>query len=238
LRAEEAKAIEDVDDVATVLVAPDEYLNEAQGREAFDALVSYEDLLKYCDTRAGDFGETGARFAHKRDMLEQAIEKYRRGYRAKPDKVLTDFWASYYLLAQEVAAGLKMQKPGPKPANSTWAIFPMALEQKRGLPHCEMAHKWPNAMVDIHLFGLAKHADVVEPAVEPLLGSGMKLRKASKSLAVSIEVPRLDPRLPFDGQREAAEQGLLAALRLQKWYQDNWAELRVRISRVVKQTGR
>jgi len=232
-RAESHKNRLNLDGAVAILVAPEEYLSETPGSEDFNARVSYEQLRSYFDARTTESGEAGTRFAHKAGMLEQAVRRYRRGWTAKEDPVVTRFWADYHRLAAIMAPALQMQRPGKKPASSLWAIFPKALVQKRGLPRCELAHKWSYNKVDLQLAGLAAQYDDLAPVIEPLLDGDMVLRKASKSLAVSIEVPPLDAQQPFASQYEAAAKGLAAALRLQQWYRENSTEMQSRIAAAV-----
>jgi hypothetical protein len=233
LRAREHVEQHKYDEALTLLLAPSGYLGSTSTCEEFDAAMSYEDVMKYLKEQATGDGELALRYGHRLEMLKQAVERWRRGYTAVPDSTLTKLWADYYELAQTTAACLKMPRPGPKPANSTWPSFAKALEQKPGLPRVELVHKWPDARVDIHLYGMAKHYDVVAVSVAPLLGTEMRLRKAGKSLAVSIEVPRINVGQPLASQHEAAAEGLAAALRLQQWFRQNSAELQARIGPVL-----
>ena len=49
------------------------------------------------------------------------------------------------------------------------------------------------------------------------LKKGMSVARTGKSAAVRIETQKLQPSLPFAPQREAASQGLKAALTLFSW---------------------
>lgn len=213
------------DEALTLLFAPSGYLGSASACEEFDAAISYEDVMEYLKELATGSGELALRNRHRLEMLMQAVERWRRGYTAVTDAALTKFWADYYGLALAEAPLLKMERPGNKPLNSTWVSFNRSIPRLLGLPLCELWHKWPCGRVDLQFPGLAAKHDAVAPIIEPLLEPGMTLRQASKSLAVSIEVPTLDGTAKFQPQREAASQGLAAALRLRAWYAEHAAGL-------------
>jgi len=142
-----------------------------------------------------------------------------------PDDANTRFWAEYYQLAQEIAPALQMEKPRPRPAGSYCVTCTMELVRKHGLPRCEVVHWLPLGKVKLWVAGLGECIDAVAPVVEPLLGADMYLQRAGKSLAVTVDVPELNVQQPFASQRGAAEKGLVAALRLQKWQHENAAAL-------------
>ncbi|MBM3331329.1 hypothetical protein FJY68_05675 [candidate division WOR-3 bacterium] len=158
-------------------------------------------------------------------MLRQAVERWRRGYTAVPHPALTKFWAEYYALARAEAPLLKMERPGKKPLNSTWVSFNRSVPRLHDLPRRELWHKWPYGRVDLQFSGLAAKSDAIVPTIGPFLGPDMTLRQAGKSLAVSLAVPELDGTAEFQPQREAALQGLSAALRLRAWYVEHPKDL-------------
>lgn len=207
----------------TVLVAPARYIGF--GPTGFDVDVSYEDVMSYFKRQAQGKSERALRSGHRADVLKQAIEQQRRGTPLKPHAALTMFWSDYYALARTKAPLLKMERPGKKPLNSTWVSFNRSIPRVVGLPLCELWHKWPYGRVDLQFSGLSARSDAVTQIIDPLMGPGMIPRKAGKSLALSIAVPELDGTAEFPPQREAALQGLSAALRLRKWYVEHATDL-------------
>ncbi|MCA9445155.1 MAG: hypothetical protein KC964_30480 [Candidatus Omnitrophica bacterium] len=69
------------------------------------------------------------------------------------------------------------------------------------------------------------HFEQMSPAVEPHLEEGMGTRRASKSFAITIDVPLLETTKPFADQREAASKGMAAAVALQRWFEKNKTQL-------------
>lgn len=237
LRARELVERHKCDESLTVLFAPSGYLKSDPMCQEFSAVVPYEDLVKFLKEQSHGSEEQAQRYGHRSEMLKQAVERWRRGYVAETDAALTKFWAEYYSLARAEAPFLKMERPGDKPLNSTWVSFNRSIRRLPGLPLCELWHKWPYGLVDLQFSGLAVRYDAFGPIVDPLLGPGMTLRQAGKSLAVSIDVPELDGAAEFQPQREAATQGLAAASRLRAWYAEHAASLAKALRSILRGPG-
>jgi hypothetical protein len=182
-------------------------------------------LRDYFAARAREPGEAGPRFAHRVEMLTHAIENYRRGYTRVLDETNTCFWAEYHQLAQEMAPELNMPKRDPTPAANYNVDLTKDLPWGRELPRCAMEYTARKGLVSFRVEGLTEYYDAVVPAIEPLLDDDMSIRKAGKSLAVSIRAPKLDVRDSIADQRESAATTLAAAQRLQRWQRKNTTAL-------------
>ena len=155
LRARELVEQRKCDEALTVLFAPSGYVGSEPACRVFDAVVPYEDVMKYCRERSRGSGELALRYGHRADILKQAVEQQRRRPPPKPDAALTRFWAEYYGFARAEAPLLRMERPGRKPLNSTWVSFNRSIPRLLGLPLCELWHKWPYGRIDLQFSGLA-----------------------------------------------------------------------------------
>jgi hypothetical protein len=153
--------------------------------------------------------------------VEQAIHKYRRGYAPEIDEGVTDFWRRYWQLATAEAPELALADPGRKPARAGFVAFRSALAQPDDGPSVTLRHKLPHGRVDLELAGLGARFDELAPRLEGVVPDDATLRRAAKSLAVTVDVSRVDTRRPFSEQREACLAAIHAAARLQAWWQSS-----------------
>jgi hypothetical protein len=120
------------DFVATCLVCPNEYAERNIGfARKFDFLFTYETLKSHLSTRLTDDlaldEELVARLAHRLSLLDQAIEKRRRGYTqvVLPEKA--SFNSKYVLLLGSIAPlcipGNQMLRSDGAPAESVSMLF-------------------------------------------------------------------------------------------------------------------
>ena len=213
----------------TVLLAPEDYLISVQGVSFFDTSISYNEIIRYFNSRAKRLSksnmELSKRYEHRKDMLIQAVEKQRRGYVPETDKAVTAFWAAYYEYAKEHAPSLKLDRPGPKPSQSDFIFFKRAIGRIYPLPKLTIKHKLSHALVDLEIEGWGKHFQEVSPVLEKSLDSDMRIRKAAKSLAITIDVRAITTSSPFEEQVDLVALGLNAALRMQEWYRVKKNEL-------------
>ncbi len=209
----------------TVLLAPDEYLTSTSGCEEFDVTVSYEQMRGHFLKRGQGNDELARRCRYRVGVLDQAINRYRRGYTAIPDETMTKFWSAYYQQARQTAPELGMARPGAKPAGSTFICF-VGIEQQPGLPRCLIVHKFTHGYVDLELAGLAGHLEELESSLRPVLAEEMHLRRAGRSLAVTIDVPVLSVEIAFEEQAAAAGAGIRAAMKLRSWLLEHSGMLR------------
>ncbi|CAN5183587.1 hypothetical protein BH09PSE1_BH09PSE1_15660 [soil metagenome] len=221
--------------VRTVLVRPEQYgrTNAAFGAQ-FDHCLSYEDIATFLRLRADDLGgELGHRLSHRARLMDQAVTKGRRGYRAVPLPIIADFNSAYVALCRREFPNLK---PGPamlkavSPGESVTMIFgPDTLPKWSHLPQMRLVHQLREANVNLSFFGWGDHfADLVAPLSVALKGTGFKIvptinkRKAGRSgLMIVAMTPAVSNQMPFAEQEAAVVAGLQAAETLRRWLADN-----------------
>lgn len=197
------------DQYATVLVAPQRYVGEARDRKGFDAWVSYETIQQWFQAQDG----LGNRRRYKQALLAAAIEKGVLGYQPEADAPVTSFWRQYWALACQVAPELEMKEPNGKLSRASFVSFPGRLP--RGV---SIVHKWNQGNVDLQFDGYGgKLADLRAQFGRRLL-DGMAIVKASKSGAIRVRVPVVDPAQAFAPQQAEVQQGVSATKMLLRWY--------------------
>jgi hypothetical protein len=216
----------EVTDSFIVLIAPAAYSDSHPEAEAFDARIAYEDVIDFLKSRERIGDSEGRRRAeYKRGMFEQALYRYRRGYVPEPHEDVSNLWQGYYELASRVAPTLKLKRPNLKPGRSDWIAFTSALVRSPPIPPCFLRHKLGYGRVDLEFSGCIDQFDRLVRVLRPLLREGMTIRRASKSVAVSLPAPVVDRYRNLPTQAEDAERGLCAAVRLQEWYDECRDEL-------------
>jgi hypothetical protein len=210
-----------------LIVAPAEYLAGVAGVADFHGTLSYEQIAEHFANRARAAAdaaetETAGRYRYRKDVLEHAINRYRRGYRTVTHPGVKAFRHAYHAHAEQVAPDLRLQPQNPVHhwEGDVWMEYRHALEHRDGL-HCDIVHKCPQGRVDLQLYGWAGHEAVLRPCLEALLEPGMyvpPVNPGTGSLMVTIPSPAVIPQKPFKKQIWAAELGMRAAERLQRWY--------------------
>ena len=205
------------------MVAPELYLNSEKDARVYDAILSYEEISEWFNAQR----KRDSRYAYKSYLIKEAIEQNRRGYTVKPDDRVTDFYAKYWRLATQKYPELEMKKPGIKPALSDWPDFhPSALSK-----NFSIVHKLAQGDVDLQIAGAAKRIAELKEKLKEL---DLQIVKASKSAAVRIKVEPIDRFSSFESQRNLAENGLHAAMKLLN-IGSNIADI---INESIKQKGR
>lgn len=113
---------------AMAIVCPADYDRQCRTfTSKFDAVITYESLARYFGQGSTALsGEAAARMCFRRDILEQAVHKHRRGYTPVPNEIVGDFNACYVALLADVMPAIIPGKSMLKPANpdeSTSMIF-------------------------------------------------------------------------------------------------------------------
>jgi hypothetical protein len=212
----------------SVLLAPEHYLNSSRMADMFDRRIAYESLRAAADD------------ANDSLLLEAAIKQAQVPYEPEPDEGAGSFFASIRRLIAEHYPDLVMKHDpnadGVRPADSRTVYFdvPKTLSLHPDVSRPRMSLQcWdsgaPSASVKITLTGLARLAKRLR-APPDLLDIGGYLRTAGRSLGIVIDTPRLDTKRSFAEQTDDVIEALGAALRLQKWWDDN-ASLLARWSR-------
>lgn len=210
-------------DARALIVAPADYLSSVTGAATFHGQLSYERLAAHFVERAGATAdlESARRYRHRAEVLEHAIKRYRRGYRAVTHPGVKAFRHAYHTHCERVAPGLRLQPQFDHHwEGDDWMEFRHALAAMPGIKS-DIVHKCPQGRVDLQLYGWAKHEEALRPQLESLLEPGMyvpAVRRGTKGLMVMIPSPTVIPQKPFKPQVWAAEIGMRGAVRLQEWY--------------------
>lgn len=223
LRARSYMAREDCGRSLTVLCAPSRYFGNSQSCKGFDSRITHEAILDWFR----DARHLGPRRLYKMALLESAIVKGTLGYQPREDAAVTAFWKWYWRLSQDVAPELEMREPGGKAAGSAFVIFHPASLPK-GM---EIVHKLTRGYVDLQVAGAGRWMNEISSTIGQCLAKDMKVVRVSSSSAVRINVAKLDTNAPGEPQREAALEGLAAALKLLDWHEEHGGK----ISRFLKQ---
>lgn len=214
----------------TILVCPRAYAKQ-HGKFAskFDAGVSYEEISQFLGERIDSSGELMARLEHKRELLEQATTKARRGYQAVPLPAIEQFNAKYVALAKQVCPELK---PGPsmlkegRPGESKTMVFaPECLPDWDFLPQMRIVHQLREGNANVNFYGWGDHFTHLAAVVgADLMGTPYRLvptmnkRAGGKSgMMIVMETPSIDNIAGFDAQRALIEEGIEATGRLRAW---------------------
>jgi len=222
------------DHFLTILTAPEAYFGPSKCCKGFDGRVSYESILRWFQS-AGDLGE---RLSYKTALLQAAITKSSLGYQPVEDSVTTLFWKGYWQLVRHHASELRMREPGAKPSGSTFVYFePAGLVTGATIVHKLTGTKGASTgFVDLQLPGLGKDVLALDNALQHLLEKGMSIVQVSKSAAIRLVVPSVDPNRDTDSQTQAMKDGVFAARRLVNWFQSN-ANIRTEIDILTQRTN-
>ncbi|BBU56433.1 hypothetical protein KU6B_26980 [Mameliella alba] len=226
-----------------IIVCPETYaVRHSEFTEKFDAVVSYEDIRDYFLRVAQKSDrELARRYDYRAEILDQAINKYRRGYAPVPDKVVGDFNARYVellsVVAPDIRPGSSMKKPAnPREStsmifdpNATLADLPKEIRPRR------FAHElgrgsdrranyvavtfagWGAALPGIRT---RLEADTVELGADFSAKSPTMVRP-NPGLVLSIPTGPVDNQGNFDTQIDALEDGMAVASELRRWLLGN-----------------
>jgi hypothetical protein len=200
---------------ASVLLAPNIYLNGTRHAEAFDHLVSYESLRV-------------ALIGPELQLLDAAIAQAATPYDPIPNASSGSFHADLKAFATvhfpELVIKNNPNGNGVRPSGSNTIYFdvPRTLRSWSHLPRPRMSLQCrdsgaPSASVKIMLGGLAREANRIK-LPETFLEIEGYVRPAGRSLGLVLNTPQLDPRIPFDLQVADVEEGLEATRNLAAWW--------------------
>lgn len=227
---------------AMVLVCPETY-RQAHGEFAgkFDAVISYERVVAYFAERTDRAGPDAARMRFRRDLMEQAISKARRGYEPVPLAEIGGFNAHYVALLQSLAPSIH---PGPSmlkeanPAESVSMIFdhnrslaflPEEIRPSRFSHELGRGSSTRANYVAVVFPGLGAALATLRDQLErdtAALGASFSAKTPSKlrprpGLVMACPTRPIDNQKDFGLQKEALELGIATALRMQTWLREN-----------------
>lgn len=192
----------------TCIIAPQKYLNSKGDADLYDFQISYEKLIDMFDCLNGIDEQ---RKNYRKNLLKLAIEQQRRGYAAKIDEAVTEFWQSYYNLLSDDFDILKMDAPKSKPKKAGFIHFkPDSLIGG----NFKLMHKFPFGRVDLQTSWLKEDIEECKKRNVDILDKDMNIIKTGKSCSVSISVPLMDAQKSFLDQQESAHLALQSAVRL------------------------
>ncbi len=214
----------------TALVCPESYSRQhATFAGKFDTVITYEEVSVHFAERVRGEGELSRRLRHRREIIEQAITKSRRGYQAVPLAVIEQFNTKYVALAERVCPQLKpgtsMLKEG-RPGESKTMIFGAgSLPDWEFLPQMRLVHQLREGNANINFYGWGDHflrlagmmaVDLSETNYR-LVPTMNKRANGRSGLMIVAETPAVDNLRGFDAQAEAIEAGIKVADGLRAW---------------------
>ena len=202
IRAERDQQQGRCDAYLIVICAPERYLSGLNARSNYQYHVSYEQIAAWFSQQAD------RRSAWRRHVIEHAIEQARRGYQLVLHPAHTAFHVAYGEIVRSTYPDLVMRPVKGRGAGSTWVVL-----KGRNFPKhdVQIDHKLTDGVVRLSFF---KHnlAELRELHIN--WPEEVRLTELPKSVTADIVVARIDPKKPFENQREAVEQALQAAKRL------------------------
>lgn len=185
----------------TCVIAPSKYLSSSKHTESYDINVSYEELLAYFQSRSPIDG----RFPYKARILLEGIEQNRRGYQPEHNDQMTKFVSDYYAYVTGEYPHLGMQEAKPRPAGSTWIMF----YPKTFPKGVNLTHQLTAGLVKAFFTGQAESFDALQEKYKSILPDNSSIDVAGKSVAISVEVPKIEPlSISFSDQKEKVKQAL------------------------------
>ena len=198
------------DQFVTCLCAPKAYAEPVGKTNAWDAIVTYEDLAAVL---AGA-GESFSAFIVA--ALDQAVTKQRQGGFV-PSPEATEFWGQYRSLQRAEFPLLSMTRLGEvQGVNEPWPRF----GEGSLPPRVKLEHKPRKGQVGLTFQDLK--LEDVRRRLDGLLPAGFEFRRTPPSAAVTVNVPPLDALKPFEPQVEA----IRTALRAAESFLDQWPRIR------------
>ncbi|WP_027996865.1 PD-(D/E)XK nuclease family protein [Simplicispira psychrophila] len=185
----------------TCIVAPSSYVTTNAEAQNYDVRISYEQLQDWFSN------EKTQRAEYRAYILSEAIEQNRRGYSPVANEDVTQFWLSYWDIANREFPALEMQRPGIKPANSDWPDFrPNQLGK-----NINIVHKMAQGYVDLQIRGASEKIEQIRTMMN---GRNLDVVTAGRSTAIRVVVAPVNRFGSFDGQRQEIMHALDAAAML------------------------
>ena len=204
LRAEKQKHEGLFDDYYIFIIAPKSYIDSNTEAKKYDNKISYEEILDYI---SGDvYGES---------LIKQAIEEKKKGYVVVENKSVTLFWEKYYDMVENRFSDLKLNRnEGPRGSDANWPIFRTPIKK------IKILHKADRGYVDLTFRRVSQYYYEVYDIVKNVLKENMKLEQTAKSLAIRIDVPKIDFEKDFKEQEENVIKCLEVVKELQEFMRE------------------
>lgn len=192
------------DHYLTAICAPIRYLDGLPSGSAYQHRISYEDI-------AGWFDGVGCRrAAWRRDVFRQASDPANRRYAMQVNEATTAFHRNYWEHLRQHHPLLHMNRPTVRGPGSNW-IYMKGRKFPRG---AYLRHK-----MDEHVMMLCFERRNVEDLLNAGTGwpEDIQPDQRGQEAVLFIKVPPVDPHREFEPQRDAVEEALEAANRLQQY---------------------
>lgn len=188
----------DYDEYYIFIVAPKIYLDTNDEASKYPYSISYEEALNYFESK------NDSRSAFKASQIRQAINKKESGYQPIVHYGVSDFWEKYVAYQQENYPELMLaSSAGKKGSAASWPRF---RTQIKGL---YMLHKSEFGYVDLTFESAKDRISQIDELLKTTFGSyekiGASIVITSKSVALRMNVPVLNFKLPFEEQKTKVE---------------------------------
>ncbi len=193
------------DNCYVILVAPKIY---CENQSYFENYLTYETIV----TRFNFLGSK--RYLFKKNLLEVAINKLRRGYKPVNSIPVQKFWHSYWDYRKVHFPNLDMKKPDIVPHNSDW---PMLYDLE--LPNIIFYHKMAQGNTDATFKGYSQE---VEFKIREILPEWLTFVKHNKSFSLRMFSEKIDRTKDFNQQIDSIRKGLENLERIRKWLKSNY----------------
>ncbi len=191
-------------DFRSVLVTPQNYLEQETNMSGYNRTLSYESVRDWF------ISQNNKRATYAAKLIQEAIEQNRRGYTQVVDEQVTKFWKNYYILATAEFPELAMRRPRGIPLGSDWIQFrPKALPKR-----CLIRHKLTRGYIDLELAGLGHRVERLIELNKNSLEPDEEIVVTGKSASFRLTVTSINKLHSFEEQREKVYEGLRAAKRL------------------------
>jgi len=193
----------------TLIIAPKKYLCSSKNTESYDDEISYEEILAYFQSRKiRDY-----RFSYKAKILLEGIEQNRRGYQPTYNEEMTKYVADYFVFSSQHYPHLNIQEAKPRPAGSTWISF-----HPKSFPKgVELSHQITSGLIKVFFNGQAESYELLKKKYEGIIPDNSAIEITGKSVAISLEVPKLNPlEIHFNNEEEKVRQALFGLSQLEK----------------------
>ena len=186
LRAEKQKHEGLFDNYYIFIIAPKSYIDSNTEAKKYDNKISYEEILDYI---SGDvYGES---------LIKEAIEVKKKGYGVIENEAVTLFWQKYYEMVENRFSDLKLNiNGGARGSKACWPVF------FTPIPNIHIIHKSNKGFLDLTFRMVSQYKFQVYDIVKNVLKENMTFQQTGKSLAIRIDVPKIDFKKDFEEQEE------------------------------------
>ena len=211
-RGEERVEKGEWDEYHTGLLSPSKYLENYKDH-SYEVEISYEQLLDYFNKKSD------SRSSFQKQVIQEGIEKARKGYQRTTDEITDDFYKYYEELSRSQHPELEYRKPEEVASGNSWIRFPNPLPK-----NSTIIHKSGRGYVDLQISDFDgdslefkhKYGDSLED---------MTVTDTGKSISVRIHVPKLkepDRITTPSKYEEEISEALNSASKLLTWYTENY----------------